>query len=165
MPTNKRTKRFGLRFAVKKSSSLPESSSSGGYGEVIETGQGSLTQPVNVVRLVVEYGDRQRVLERYAAATKLLQDAIKRHDSIWKSLDNVEFYSGFEEFDSQLRSKINKVLELRNPKGESERTWTKFRHALDSFFTIFSPFAKNFLTIAQTSSQVHRHKIFGADSL
>lgn len=102
------------------------------------------------------FDDRQRVVERYAAATELLQEAIRGHETIWRSLDWAELHHiQSERFDSQFVNKINHILDHRKTQLKDESSWEKCRHAINSLFIVFRPFAKNFLNIAQGSSQVN----------
>lgn len=95
-----------------------------------------------------EYNDRQRVIARYAAATKLLEEAVTGLGGIWGSLKYEELAEPGE-YDAQFRDKINRALETRRDKVSDITAWEKCRHAIHCVCTAFSPFAKNFLTIAK----------------
>ena len=95
-----------------------------------------------------EYNDRQRVIARYEAATKLLEDAVKGLGGIWGSLEYEKLVEPGE-YDAQFRANINKVLETRQEKVQDITIWEKCRHAIHCVCTAFSPFAKNFLIIAR----------------
>ena len=50
--------------------------------------------------------------------------------------------------DAALRRNVDAVLKAREKSIADKRGWSKFGHAIESIYTIFSPFAKNFLTVA-----------------
>ena len=100
------------------------------------------------------YGDRERTRERYKEASKLLQDAVKRHEK-WEAFDFPELTGEPEGFnDSQFKNKINAVLQSRKQALKDLSGWKKCEHAIQCAFTAFSPFAKNFLTISKEAQQV-----------
>src|SRR5277367_2233392 len=100
------------------------------------------------------YGDKERTRERYKEASELLQDAVKRHQK-WGAFDFPELTGEPEGFnDSQFKDKINAVLRSRKQAMEGLPGWRKCEHAVQCAFTAFSPFAKNFLTIAKEAQQV-----------
>jgi len=109
------------------------------------------------------YGDRERTRERYKEASNLLQDAVKRHEK-WGAFDFPELTGEPEGFnDSQFKDKINAVLQSRKQALKDLSGWKKCEHAVQCAFTAFSPFAKNFLTIAKEGQQV-RSKTVGVDA-
>ncbi len=100
------------------------------------------------VTSITEYDDRQRVVVRYVAATKLLEETVKGVGGIWGSLKYEELAEPGV-YDAQFRVNINKVLETRREKVKDISIWEKCRHAIHCVCTAFSPFAKNLLTIAK----------------
>ena len=100
------------------------------------------------------YGDIERTRERYKEASKLLQDAVRGHQN-WRAFDFPELVGEPEGFnDSKFKDKINEVLKSRNEAMQNLSGWGKCTHLIQCVFTAFSPFAKNFLTIAKEAQQV-----------
>jgi hypothetical protein len=101
------------------------------------------------------YGDRERTIERYREATKLLQEAVKGHEKR-ETFDFPELRGEPEDFnDSQFKDKIDGVLKTRKDDVKDSGMWKKCEHAVQCAFTAFSPFAKNFLTIATQGAAVY----------
>jgi len=95
------------------------------------------------------YGDRERTKDRCREAAKLLHDAVKERDE-WNAFDFPELSGEPEAFnDAQFKDKIDKVLHSRNPAMKELSGWGKCTYAIQCAFAAFSPFAKNFLTIAK----------------
>ena len=100
-------------------------------------------------------GDRQRTRTRYFDSAKLLEDAVKANEGKWGSFDFPELRGEPEDFDdSQFREKINTVIDARKNDINDQNAWAECRHAVQCAFTAFSPFAKNFLTIARNVQAV-----------
>jgi hypothetical protein len=102
-------------------------------------------------------GDRQRTNERYLKAVTLLQSAVKARqehgDFQW--LDFPELIGEPEEFnDSQFREKINLAMETRKGAINDQSAWSKCKNTVECIFVALSPFAKNFLSIAQNAQSV-----------
>jgi hypothetical protein len=98
-----------------------------------------------------DYDDRQRAQNRYEEAAAELKEVIKRQ----KGLDFEDLSSGPEGFDdSQFKKKLNAILTARESSIKDPKGWSKFTHAVECVFTAFSPFAKNFLTVAQNAQSV-----------
>jgi hypothetical protein len=94
-------------------------------------------------------GDRQRTRAKYWDAVKLLQETVKTYEDRWGSFDFPELKGEPEDFDDILfREKINTVMDARKNDVNDQTAWAKCKHAVQCAFTAFSPFAKNFLTIA-----------------
>jgi hypothetical protein len=94
-------------------------------------------------------GDRQGTRTRYFDSAKVLEDAVKANEDKWGSFDFPELKGEPEDFDdSQFREKINTVIDARKNDVHDQNAWAKCRNAVQCAFTAFSPFAKNFLTIA-----------------
>jgi len=94
-------------------------------------------------------GDGQRTRTRYFDSVKLLEDAVKVNQDKWGSFDFPELDGEPKDFnDAQFREKINTVINAQRKNIIDQTAWEKCRHAAQCAFTAFSPFAKNFLTIA-----------------
>jgi hypothetical protein len=109
----------------------------------------------------VESGDRQRTKTRYLEATKLLEEVVKGSGTRWGSFDFPELKGEPGDLnDLQFREKINSTLEARENEVKDRTAWAKCSHVVQCAFTAFSPFAKNFLTIAKEGQAVLRLLIF-----
>ena len=99
--------------------------------------------------------DGQRTRARYLASLKVLEDAVKGREHQWGLFDFPEIQGELEDFHkSQLRDKINEALEARNHRVKDRKAWGRFKQAAEFCFTIFTPFATNFLTITKAGSSV-----------
>jgi hypothetical protein len=103
-----------------------------------------------------EYNDGQLAQNRYKEAASRLKEVIKdRKKGPWDSFDLEEFSCEPEGFDdSQFKNKINAVLISREKSIKDRNGWAKFTYAVECVFTAFSPFAKNFLTVAANAQSV-----------
>lgn len=104
-----------------------------------------------------DYGDRQRTNERYLEAVVLLRDAVKARQeySTFEELDFQELVGEPEKFnDSQFRDKINFAMESRKGAINDQSAWSKCKNTVECIFVALSPFAKNFLSIAQNAQSV-----------
>jgi hypothetical protein len=100
-------------------------------------------------------GDQQRTRTRYLDATKLLEEAVQAYGDTWGSFDFPDLKGEPENFgDSQFREKINTVMDAWKYEINDQTAWAKCRGAVQCAFTAFSPFAKNFLTIAKEGQAV-----------
>src|SRR5271170_7337264 len=104
-----------------------------------------------------EYNDRQLAQNRYKEANSRLKELIKNGKGPWDSFDFEEEFSreppeGFD--DSQFITKINEILISREKSIKDRKGWAKFTYAVECIFTAFSPFAKNFLTVAANAQSV-----------
>jgi len=104
---------------------------------------------------VKAYGDQERTLERYREATKLLEDTVKGCSKEWGVFDFPELKGEPESVDdSGFKDKIDTVLRNRRDAVKDRTALGKCGHALQRMFTAFSPFVKNFLTIASQGQSV-----------
>jgi|SRR5277367_5533333 len=104
---------------------------------------------------VEAYGDRERTLERYREATKLLENTVKGRGKEWGVFDFPELKGEPESFDdSGFKDKIDTILQARRDAVKDRTALGMCGHALQRAFTAFSPFAKNFLTIASKAQSV-----------
>ena len=104
----------------------------------------------------VNDGDRQRTRTKYLDAAKLLEETVKRHEGIWGSFNFPELGGEPEDFNDLLfREKINVILDNRKSEVKDQTAWQKCRHVVQCAFTAFSPFSKNFLTIAKDGQAVY----------
>jgi hypothetical protein len=100
-------------------------------------------------------GDNERTRAKYLDATKLLQETVNAYEGRWGSYDFSELKGEPKDFDDSLfREKINTVMDARKNEVNDQTAWAKCRHAVQCAFTAFSPFAKNFLTIAKEAQAV-----------
>ena len=102
-------------------------------------------------------GDRERTNERYLEAVSLLHHAVKGNQeySNFESLDFLELVGEPEKFnDSQFREKINIAMESREKAVKDSSAWSKCKNTVECMFVALSPFAKNFLSIAQSAQSV-----------
>ena len=116
-------------------------------------------QPVQVTQSIATatqaYDDRQRTRDRYFEATQFLHETIQGHKDQWGSFDFPELNGEPEDFqDSQFKTKLNDILELRKKNAKDKTPWEKCGDMIECIFTALSPFAKNFLTIAKEGSNV-----------
>ena len=101
------------------------------------------------------YNDRQLAQARYKEAANRLKKAIEVRRGSWDSFDFEELTGEPERFDDpQFKNKINTVLMSRKTSIQDRKGWTKFTYAVECVFTAFSPFAKNFLTVAKDAQSV-----------
>jgi hypothetical protein len=103
-----------------------------------------------------EYNDGQLAQNRYKEGASHLKEVIKIRKGPWDSFDFEEEFSrepeGFD--DSQFINKINALLISREKSIKDRKGWAKFTYAVECVFTAFSPFAKNFLTVAANAQSV-----------
>src|SRR5271167_286093 len=127
-------RRFSLGFGPRRRPFSPEVSSSKRDERPSRKQPTVLTQNGSGVCPTFEvFDDQQRVIERYAAATELLQEAIKSQETIWGSPEWAELHNlQSEQFDSQFINKINNVLELRKEEAQDISSWKKCRRAVHS---------------------------------
>ena len=106
-------------------------------------------------QIATESADRQRTKARYREAAKLLEEAVKGRESQWGKFEFPELVGELEDFDvSEFKDNINSILEKRKGDVQDDTAWRKCEHAIQCFFTAFSPFAKNFLSIAKGAQAV-----------
>ena len=104
-----------------------------------------------------DYNDRQRAQIKYVEAATQLKTAIRIRKGSWDSFNfDFEELSGEPEGfdDSQFKNKINEVCKSRETSIKDRKGWSKFAYAIECVFTAFSPFAKNFLIIANNAQSV-----------
>jgi hypothetical protein len=100
-------------------------------------------------------GDRQRTKTRYLEAAKLLERVVKGPGGPWGSFDFPELKGEPGDLnDRRFREKLNTRLEARKREVKDQTMWAKCGHVVQCAFTAFSPFAKNFLTIAKEGQAV-----------
>ena len=93
----------------------------------------------------LDLSDRRETRQRFIEAVAFLQQAIK-----WWKRDNEscpefpELAGEAEAFDLDFREKLDKVLDSRRELLKN----TKWADVITGLFTAFSPFAKNFLSVA-----------------
>jgi hypothetical protein len=109
-----------------------------------------------------DYNDRQRAQRRYEEAANYLKEAMKLHKGPGTSSVDFEELSGETEHfdDAQFRNKINAMLVSRETSIKDRNGWAKFTNAIECVFTAFSPFAKNFLTVAKNAQSVIPFSLF-----
>jgi hypothetical protein len=108
-------------------------------------------------RIEGDYGDRQRTNERYLEAAVLLEQAVKgrREQGDSDSYDFLEISGEPEKFDdAQFRNKINLALESRKGAIKDQTALSKCKNTVGCIFAALSPFAKNFLIIANDAQSV-----------
>jgi hypothetical protein len=111
-------------------------------------------EPVSSPSSAQPYRDRERTKERNQKASELLQDAVKGHEK-WGAFEFPDIPGEPKGFnDSKFKEKLDAVLESRNQAMKHLSGWGKCGHAIQYTFTAFSPFAKNFLTIATQGQSV-----------
>jgi hypothetical protein len=108
--------------------------------------------------------DREETKQRFEKASQALEDAL----TVWKSWKYAE--SGVtefpelagepERFDDEFRNKLEKIMDTRKAALDDKSIWTKSGDTIVAIFTAFSPFAKNFLSVAmQAQSVCHLRKV------
>ena len=126
--------------------------------------QSTSAEPAHAERA---YDDRTRVQRRYEDAVKKLEDALQYRKDGWKSfdLDIPDAKAPMTFDDAAFQTKLNAVLKAREDSIMDKKGWRKFTHAIESAYTIFSPFAKNFLSVAINAQSVPRPDLLLSDSL
>ena len=100
-------------------------------------------------------GDGERSKARYLDAARLLEETVKAYQDKWGSFNFPELKGEPKDFDDSLfREKINAVVETRKNNIKDPSAWEKCKDVVQCAFTAFSPFAKNFLTIAKEGQAV-----------
>jgi hypothetical protein len=103
-------------------------------------------------------GDRAQTEKRYQSASQELTDALQIPRIKWGSfavptLDSLETNDPLP----QLREYILKILEAREQKTKDKGLWSRCKSSVESAFTATSPFAKNFLIVANNAQSVSAH--------
>jgi len=108
------------------------------------------------------YGDRKATEERYKTAAKQLEDALKYRRTNWKTFDipTVSLDITTNDPIPQLREQIQSTLEARKALVDNRDFWEKGKNVVEQTFTAMSPFAKNFLVIAQHGTNVLSVQLF-----
>jgi hypothetical protein len=113
------------------------------------------------------YDDRTRVQRRYEDAVKKLEDVLQYRNDGWKSFDldipDAKTPGTFD--DAVFQTKLNAVLKAHADSITDKNGWQKFTHAIECAYTVFSPFAKTFLSVAIHAQSVLRPDLFFSDSL
>jgi hypothetical protein len=101
------------------------------------------------------FGDRKRTEQRYNEAVKQLENALKLGRSNWETFQ-IPDLTDIPDNDPipQLRTELNKMLEVRKTSIKNQETWSKCKKAVSQMFTAMSPFAQNFLQVAKDAQQV-----------
>ena len=111
------------------------------------------------------YDDHTRVQRRYEDAVKKLEDALQYRKDSWESFDldipDAKAPTTFD--DAAFQTKLNAVLAAREDSIMDKKSWQKFTHAIESAYTVFSPFVKNFLSVAINAQSVLRRDFFLSD--
>src|SRR5437762_2120346 len=103
----------------------------------------------------VKTGDRERTRIKYLDSTKQLEEAVKSNENTWGSFDFPELKGEPEDFDDSLfRENINTIIDAQKNEVNDQTSWAKCKNAVQCAFTAFSPFAKNFLSIAKDGQAV-----------
>lgn len=103
-----------------------------------------------------EYGDRVRAKARYFDAAKLLEEAVTECGDQWKVFDFPEMRGEpGDSNDAQFRDKINAALAKQKENVKNCNAWGKVEYGIQRVFAAFTPFAKNFLTIAKEGQSVN----------
>jgi hypothetical protein len=98
--------------------------------------------------------DRRMTKRRYVESARALQDAVQGRTE-WGSFEFPSLHGEPENFnDSQFSDRIHQTLEAQRNSINDQMIWGKCRQAVQSIFTALSPFAKNFITIAQQGQSV-----------
>lgn len=114
-----------------------------------------VTQTEETFGTGLDYGDRQRAKARYKEAAHLLKKSIEIRRGPWRSFDFQDLSGEPEEFDdAKFRNKINTALTQWESTIKDRKSWSKYTYTIECIFTALSPFAKNFLTIANEAQSV-----------
>jgi hypothetical protein len=125
-------------FKKKERTSSPQSTS-------IPTDLTQHPPPINA-----ETGDTERARRKYLDSVKLLEEAIKSNEDTWGSFNYPELKGEPKDLDDSLfREKINAVIDARKSAVNDRNALAKCKNTVQCAFTAFSPFARNFLTIAK----------------
>ena len=132
--------------------------------ESLETGKAEMTSaearqstPRSYFVVPVDsYGDRKATEERYKTAAKKLEEALKCRRANWKAFDipTVSLDISTNDPIPLLREQIQSTLEARKTLVENRDFWTRAKGIVERSFTAMSPFAKNFLAIAEHGANV-----------
>jgi hypothetical protein len=126
------------------------------------SGQSGVTQPNPAQSSPAQeiYDDHTRVQRRYEEAVGKLKDALQYRKDGW---DPPEFElpdAKTENFDdATFQDYLNDVLKAREESIADPKGWGKFEHTIQTVFTIFSPFAKNFLNVAINAQAVLQPRV------
>jgi hypothetical protein len=108
-------------------------------------------------------GDQERTEGRYKEAVEQLKNSIRLPRKNWETFEILDFKNLADVTDPiyQLREDIKKTLDARKDAFKDQSFWSKSKRITERIFTAISPFAKNFLFVAQQGSNVFP----GVDSL
>ena len=143
MESAQKPRKFRLPSVLKRKKEETPSTQS----NITESGQEPSSQ---------DFGDRHRVLERYTEAAHALKESIQAcKGQHWGHFELPELTGEPEEFnDSLFRNKINEALTARKAAIKDQKAWGKCQQVALSIFSALSPFAKNFLNIANDCQAV-----------
>jgi hypothetical protein len=101
------------------------------------------------------YDDHTRVQRRYEEAVGKLKDALQYRKDGWDSLDFDIPDAKTDSFDdATFQDHLNDILKAREESMADKTVWGKFGRTVQTVFTVFSPFAKNFLNVAINAQAV-----------
>lgn len=130
-----RLNRFTTKFArpLRRSFPAPQSTS---------------MEPSITITATEPYDDHARTQLRYEDAVSKLKDALQHQKDCWESFDlGIPEAKVLNFEDVALQSRLNAVLKAHEKSIKDRKGWNKFTHAVESTYTIFSPLAKNILTV------------------
>jgi hypothetical protein len=136
------------RFPTPQNESTPPQTVSSTPPQIPNTGP---TAAISAPPVQDRSGDSQRATTRYLEAARALEKVVKGCKSEWGSFDFPELKGEpINPTDLHFKHKIDTVLEARKGALKNQTAWKKCKHTIQCIFSALSPFAKNFLTIAQS---------------
>jgi hypothetical protein len=101
-------------------------------------------------------GDREKTEKRYCEAVELLQSSVKVPQKNWEAFEIPEFKNLADVIHPipQLQEDIKKTLDARASSFNDPRFWSTSKRVAERIFTAITPFAINFLSVANEGSAV-----------
>ena len=101
-------------------------------------------------------GDRERTEKRYREAVEQLHKSVKLPRKNWEAFEFPEFKNLADVINPipQLQEDIKKTLDARASSFKDPRFWSTSKRVAEKIFTAITPFAINFLSVANEGSAV-----------
>jgi len=98
--------------------------------------------------------DKERMRERHLKAMSLLEDALKVGNEMWGNFEILKLEGELENVNlTEFKEKLEALCQSYSQKRNCDRL-AQCVHVVERCFRVFSPFAKNFLSIAKEAAQV-----------
>jgi hypothetical protein len=101
-------------------------------------------------------GDRERTEKRYRKAVEQLHKSVKLPRKNWEAFEIPDFKNLADVINPipQLQEDIKKTLDARASSFKDPRFWSTSKRVAEKIFTAITPFAINFLSVANEGSAV-----------